>query len=187
MTDELGWKYQDETEIEKLVEVFKKISPRRHILEIGSLWGGTLKRWIDNAEPNATIISVDAIVPQNDKRYVRQRHGHDVEWRQWAYDKGHRLYVFDRDSRQAETAAIVKSILPVLDFCFIDGGHEYETALSDWLTYGRMVRPGGVVAFHDLGTEHPGVRPVWEMASHQRRREEFCVNPGMYGIGVMYA
>ena len=36
------------------------------------------------------------------------------------------------------------------DFIFVDGGHDYETVQNDYEKYWPMVRPGGVMAFHDI-------------------------------------
>lgn len=35
------------------------------------------------------------------------------------------------------------------DFLFIDAGHTYQNVGNDHYTYGNMVRPGGIIAFHD--------------------------------------
>lgn len=35
------------------------------------------------------------------------------------------------------------------DFLFIDAGHKYDDVRMDFKNYSRMVRPGGVIAFHD--------------------------------------
>lgn len=35
------------------------------------------------------------------------------------------------------------------DLIFIDAGHTFEDARCDYLTYAPMIRPGGIVAFHD--------------------------------------
>jgi len=36
------------------------------------------------------------------------------------------------------------------DFVFVDGGHDYETVQNDYEKYWPLVRPGGVMAFHDI-------------------------------------
>lgn len=36
-----------------------------------------------------------------------------------------------------------------VDMLFIDGDHSFEGVLEDWLLYAPLVRPGGIVAFHD--------------------------------------
>ena len=50
--------YQDESELNRLIELVKEIKPKR-ILEIGSLHGGTLWYWM-NAVKGAEIVSVDS-------------------------------------------------------------------------------------------------------------------------------
>lgn len=37
-----------------------------------------------------------------------------------------------------------------VDFVFIDGDHTYEGVKSDFVQYGPLVRPGGLIAFHDI-------------------------------------
>ena len=62
------------------------------------------------------------------------------------------LHFVRRDSHLAETQSEVRAILAgtPLDFLFIDGDHSYEGVRRDFLDYGPMVRPGGLVAFHDI-------------------------------------
>ncbi len=38
-----------------------------------------------------------------------------------------------------------------VDLLFIDGDHQYASVLTDWLLYSPLVRPGGMVVFHDVG------------------------------------
>ena len=47
-----------------------------------------------------------------------------------------------------------------VDMVFIDGDHSYAGVLCDWLLYHKMVRPGGIVAFHDVATPHDHVSEV---------------------------
>ena len=37
-----------------------------------------------------------------------------------------------------------------IDFLFIDGNHDYEAVLQDYEQWSPKVRPGGVIAFHDV-------------------------------------
>jgi predicted O-methyltransferase YrrM len=37
-----------------------------------------------------------------------------------------------------------------IDFLFIDGDHTYEGVKADFRDYASLVRPGGVIAFHDI-------------------------------------
>jgi len=44
------------------------------------------------------------------------------------------------------------------DFIWIDGGHSYEVVESDTRNALKMIRPGGVIAWHDYGEPlYPGV------------------------------
>ncbi len=56
------------------------------------------------------------------------------------------------DSQSPETLAHVGAMLggrPV-DFLFLDGDHRYEAVRRDFELYAPLVRPGGLVAFHDV-------------------------------------
>ena len=37
-----------------------------------------------------------------------------------------------------------------IDFLFIDGDHTYEGIRADFENYSTLVRPGGLIAFHDI-------------------------------------
>jgi hypothetical protein len=41
-----------------------------------------------------------------------------------------------------------------LDFLFIDGDHSLAGVASDFAMYAPMVRPGGLVALHDIIPDH---------------------------------
>lgn len=43
-----------------------------------------------------------------------------------------------------------KHIKEELDFCYIDGAHDYKTVWSDINLYFGLLRPGGVLAGHDV-------------------------------------
>lgn len=47
-----------------------------------------------------------------------------------------------------------------VDLLFIDGDHLYEGVEADWRMYHHLVRPGGIVAFHDTRIDHLGEREV---------------------------
>ena len=48
---------------------------------------------------------------------------------------------------------------------FVDAGHSYEACISDSLSAFRLVRPGGIVIWDDVGSYWPGVqRAVFELS-----------------------
>lgn len=54
-------------------------------------------------------------------------------------------------------------VLPLLrehsfDMAFVDGHHAYESVASDVCYVVQLVRPGGLIVFHDYSTTWPGVR-----------------------------
>lgn len=56
-----------------------------------------------------------------------------------------------RNSRELQAAD-----LPDADLVFIDGGHDYETVRSDTRLAEEIVRPGGVIVWHDYNAV-PGI------------------------------
>lgn len=58
------------------------------------------------------------------------------------------------DTHSPEAIQIAGSLGPY-DFLFIDAGHKLEDVRRDYNDYGPMVRPGGIIAFHDAA-KRPG-------------------------------
>lgn len=50
----------------------------------------------------------------------------------------------------------------MLDFLFIDGNHEYAAARRDIFNYAPFVKPGGWIAFHDVGMKEDVFRAIEE-------------------------
>lgn len=185
--------FQDDREISECVKVYQSLSPRRRILEIGSAWGDTLQMWLQNAEPNAIAVSVDLPFPPGDPRRDEQLRRH-AAWPQWAGGLGHSLLVLDANSHDQPVIDAVKRILPEVDWLFIDGDHSYEGCKSDFENYGPLVRPGGIIAIHDViggirtDIEHqPGVIKFWSEIKNRYRNSEIALCGGTnYGIGLLY-
>jgi cephalosporin hydroxylase len=178
--------YQDPKEFARLLEHFKHLTPRSRVLEIGSLFGDTLCEWMRSMDSPGIIVSIDCIVGPLDPRHRQQKDGHQIHWPRLARKFGLEFYCFNDDSTTPLTVANTKLVLPEVDFLMIDGGHDYATVLADWTNYGPLVRPGGMVAFHDLGQQYPGVRPVWEQARKGHVSLEIVESPKLWGIGVLW-
>ena len=100
------------------------------ILEIGVHRGGMVET-LAKAYPHATIVGID-----NDYSSLKftdfikiEGDSHDPEVRDQAASH------FGRH--------------PV-DFIFIDGDHTLESVRKDYEMYASMVKPGGIIAFHDI-------------------------------------
>jgi hypothetical protein len=178
--------YQNESEFKQLLKRVQAIKPLEYVLEIGSLHGETLFHWINSVDSGGTVVSLDMIVPPIDSRHEAQKLGHEVTWHEWARSASVKLFCFDRDSTDPETVRIVRGLVPRLDFLFIDGGHDFRTCCLDYQNYQDLVRPGGIIAFHDLGSEYPDVRKVWDNIKEPGEREEICSETAKWGIGILH-
>src|SRR5262249_36321608 len=118
------------------------------LLEIGTAKGGTLFLLSKAAAPSAKIISCDLPGGLYGGGYP-----------QWKSAIFHRiipppqsLHLIRGDSHQAATRDQVLAALggEKVDFMLIDGDHSYAGVKQDFLTYRNFVRPGGVIALHDI-------------------------------------
>lgn len=169
---------QKQYELDRLIDVYIETHPS-YVLEIGTQQGGTLYQWIKHADEDTKIVNIDILQDQSESIL-------DV-WQSWHEE----LVTIVEYSHLAGDR--VRAELPWIDFLFIDGDHSYEGAKLDFLTYGPMVRPGGVIAFHDLitpqGQEHIQVGKLWREIQHAGyTTQEFWAEekPSWGGIGVVY-
>ena len=178
--------YQDEGELNRLIELVKELQPKR-ILEIGSLYGGTMWYWM-HAVKGAEIVSVDIGVGEPDSRFSDMEYARINLWPEWEKETGCTITQIRADSTSAETVKVVKEYAP-FDFIFIDGGHDFATAMADWQNYWPMLRTGGLFAFHDIVYLSSGVPAVWRTVRNHGKWQEFIRenNPEQWmGIGVMW-
>jgi predicted O-methyltransferase YrrM len=139
-------------EISALVDLLKKHQPR-NILEIGSESGGTFYLWCQLAKIGGLKISLD--LPSGDSGSGTYRDPvalaeRTAQFKGWSAN----VRVVTGDSHALETWREVNKFLgphaPTLDFLFIDGDHSYEGVKKDFEDYRCFVRPGGLIAFHDI-------------------------------------
>ena len=180
---------QQRSEILSLATLVRELCPER-VLEIGTSRGGTFYLWTRLAGDEATLISVD-LPPSwalDDPEEALTRKVFK------SFRRGEQVLHFVRlDSHLAETRCEVVAALAgtPLDFLFIDGDHSYEGVRRDFLDYGPLVRPGGLVAFHDILPHSAGfaggVPRYWaEIREGYQGIElvEDCQQDG-FGIGVV--
>lgn len=155
--------YQNPGEFGMLWELVAS-RPHARVLEIGSLFGGTLWWW-SHLPAVETLVSVD--VPSDWAEVADGVRAARESWAEWFSPRVDFVEVV-ADSHDPATLGLVDG---PFDFAFIDGDHSYDGVRSDWLMWSPLVRPGGLLAFHDTwpnGNRHePGVvRWVDELRHH---------------------
>jgi predicted O-methyltransferase YrrM len=181
--------WQVRSELASLLAVVRNEQPRT-ILEIGTALGGTLFGFAQVAAPDAVLVTVDL---------PRGRFGGDYynPARNYLYPRFARaqqtIHLVLGDSHEAETRARVDELIGrrQVDFLFIDGDHSYEGICADYELYRPLVRPGGLVAFHDIvpgNKELVGDVPdFWRdfKASHETTEFVESYDQEGYGIGLL--
>jgi len=168
--------FQIKEEILQLIKILAKRQIRT-ALEIGTANGGTLFLF-------SHIFSQDALIASVDLPGGRFGGGYE-SWKTSFYKSfalpKQKLYLIRGDSHSDKTANIVKNIFhnKNLDFLFIDGDHAYEGAKSDFETYSKLVRPGGLIAFHDIVSGLPesvgGVPKFWNQIKNDFRHRKLSM------------
>lgn len=69
------------------------------------------------------------------------------------------------------SADVAKGWNTPIDLLFIDGSHAYEDVLQDFEQFFPYVKPGGIVAFHDVVDTWPGPSKVWKEVAAIRLTE----------------
>jgi len=137
---------QKRSELAPFLAVVLKRRPRT-VVEIGRGRGGTLWALCRAAADDATIVSVD--LPGGP--FGGMADTADIRDRLAAHaGPGQHLHLVQADSRAPETVERVRELAPQVDLLFIDGDHTYEGVAADYELYAPLVRPGGLIAFHDI-------------------------------------
>jgi len=177
---------------EEIIQLADEIGRRRPavVVEIGTAQGGTLFLWCRLAAPSATIVSIDLPGGMHGGGYPY--------WKSWIYRRfplaGQTLRLLRGNSHAPEMRARLQAALPgggKIDFLFIDGDHTYEGVKADYELYSPLVRPGGLIAFHDICLHPPAlnchVDRFWNEVKAGRRSREIIHDPvqGRCGIGLI--
>jgi predicted O-methyltransferase YrrM len=169
---------QQRSEILGLAKKVQELQPR-NILEIGTAWGGTLLIWAQLASQR--VISCDI----NDLSFQ------DSVFRSFVPPSSRcEIQLLCGDSQQKEFADRVAGAFdqePV-DFLFIDGDHRYEGVKRDFELYKSMVRPGGLIAFHDIVESQPlpenQVYHLWKEIRDDAETSELVDSQNQCGFGI---
>lgn len=171
---------QRPAEFLSLVEEVSALRPAR-ILEIGTYHGGTLLVWSQLASEQ--VVSCDIRV-RDHMRLVFERFAPP--------GSGCAVRILEGDSHAAAFRESVERELggPV-DFLFIDGDHTEQGVRLDFEMYRSLVRPGGLIAFHDIAERQPipenQVQHFWRKLKADAPPgtvQEFIDDPDQSGFGI---
>ena len=180
-----AWRHNANQKLTELAELIRLLSERELdvVLEIGTAHGGTYWTWCRLATPTAHLVSVD--LPGNEEWTARVR----------SYTRPTQTQTVIRaDSHDPETVRSLDALSGTVDLLFIDGDHSYDGVRADFESYAPLVRPGGLIAFHDVDSiNHPAseVDRLWTQLRDLYDTRELIdavddEHSGRYGIGVIF-
>lgn len=169
---------QKRSEIISLAKAVAALKPKI-ILEIGTARGGTLLIWSSLASQK--VVSCDLVhrIPQKPLFEALPPPGSTCH-----------VQLLTGNSHEAAFKQRVAQVLngEKADFLFIDGDHTEAGVERDYNDYKEFVRPGGIVAFHDIIENQPlpdnQVYHFWKKVKQGKAVEEFVNDPKQCGFGI---
>lgn len=168
--------YQTKEEILwALGEIRSYIPTRKVLVEIGSLYGGTLSLLSRLIEPGGTAFSIEPelevplpldtikeLIPHVEVIHIAA----------------------PSNTRDAFYSLVGMLDGRKIDVLMIDGSHEYKDTKRDFETYSELVSRQGMILFHDVMSLGSGV--LWAEIKDKYRSAELVVDPPAMGIGIIY-
>lgn len=121
------------------------------LFEFGTFDGRTAWHLVRNAGPDARLWTMDLPL---DHPARGNYSGSSVGEQFRDTPEAERIVQLSQDSRDFDAVPFENDI----DFCFIDAGHSYQNVYLDTKNAMRMVRPGGMIFWHDYSRWWPGVQ-----------------------------
>lgn len=182
---------QQPNEFRKLANKVLELNPKI-VVEIGTAYGGTLFYWSRILPELRLLVSIDLPGGPYGGGYPIQR---SRLFELFVADRPQvRLELLRVNSQLEETKRKLTTLLDdrPIDFLFIDGDHRYEGVKKDYELYAPLVRPGGLIVFHDIRPDsifrEVKVYQLWnEIVASGAQTEEIVQEPycGHFGIGIL--
>lgn len=165
-------------EITQLAKAVQAIKPRI-IVEIGTARGGTLLIWSYLASQKVITCDLNDMTLQRPLFSRFPPKGSNCQ-----------VTLLTGNSHESDFKARLAKELngEKADFMFIDGDHTESGVEADFNDYKEFVRPGGLIAFHDIVEKQPlptnQVYPFWKRLKVGADVQEFVANPSQCGFGI---
>jgi len=169
---------QKKIEIESLAHAVSQLNPK-NILEIGTCDAGTLFIWANIATKK--VITCDLFGNKHRSKFYESFPPPDSECRVRtmignSHDSSFKSKIHDELNGE------------LVDFLFIDGDHTEKGAEQDFNDYSGLVRPGGIIAFHDIVKNQPTpnnqIYYLWERLKKNHDVTEFVDDHEQCGFGI---
>jgi hypothetical protein len=179
---------QVRSELQRVLEEIERHKPR-FVMEIGTALGGTFFLLARAAAKDAFLVSLD--LPGG------LWGGGYPNWKTWVYRRfvlpGQSASFVRNNSHDPASLERAKALLcgSQLDLLFIDGDHSYEGVKADFNLYSSLVRPDGLIVFHDIAkhsaTSGCDVDKFWAEIHDRFPSQEIIEDraQGWAGIGVL--
>lgn len=136
-----------------LYEFVLEMKPK-NVLEIGVQYGQSTKAMLLAMGENrmGQLVSID----HKSRHNILDGEFEDVK-PYWKFIKS--------SSHLPGAVQLATDLLPpgeLYDLLFVDGDHTYEGVKADFNDYQHLVKPGGVITFHDTSNYRAGVSQLWE-------------------------
>lgn len=129
-----------------LQDIARKVPENGTIVEIGSAFGYSISKMADAAKKSVTLYAIDpwSLIDQRGQRLREAMFMQEIS--HYLNIKPIKNFSQNVDWNQE------------IDLLFIDGKHDYNSVLGDYLKFSRFVKIGGFLVFHDYREEQaPGV------------------------------
>ena len=176
--------FLSDKEAKKLQELFLKVHHLGSVLEIGTYCGKSALNFSEVAKDvNGLIYTIDHHT--GSEEHQRGEEYHDSELFDERLKKFNTLPEFLNNLKSKKMA---KFIIPIIDksqnasnffsekisLLFIDGGHSFEAALSDYNAWKDKICADGLLVIHDVfPNPKDGGRPPYEIYTLARESKEF--------------
>lgn len=174
-------------EIVSLLDYVAATKPKT-VGEIGLKHGGNSFMFLRKLENATLYLGMDLVLNNISKlRYYRR--------------SSQEIHTLEGNSQLTAVVNKAERILNgrKFDFLFIDGDHEYNGVLEDLIQWYSLVRPGGLIAFHDIVPDEEaktGIRPknsliwgggvyrFWAQIKDHFEHKEFVKDWEQRGFGI---